>query len=96
MLRDKRQKAAREGREKSMNKLKDSILSEATNGGSWDISNASNDANNTTTSATTFASNDATRSSENYIYGIGIVTLLAIDVCVFVTYNKASSQTMKK
>ena len=34
MLRDKRQKAAREGREKSMNKLKDSILSEATNGGS--------------------------------------------------------------
>ena len=62
-----------------MNKLKESTLNEATNSSSRD----------TTTSVTTSA---ITRSSDNYICGIGIVALLAADTCVL--YK--SSQTTKK
>ena len=75
-----------------MNKLKESILSEATNSGN----NASNDATKATTNATTSATNATTRSSDTYICGVGIVALLAIGACVVFANNKKSSETTKK
>ena len=37
---------------------------------------------------------DATRSNDTYVYGVGILTVLAIVVCVFFAYN--ASQTKNK
>ena len=48
--------------------------------GSGDTSNASNE----TTSVIITA---ATRSSDTYVYGFGILAVLAIGVCVFFAYN---------
>ena len=94
--------AARKGREKYMNKLKELILNDAKKG-SGDTTNASNEttsatsnASNETTSATNTAPTPATstnnttttiRSNDTYIYGVGILAVLAIGVCVFFTYN---------
>ena len=77
-------------------KLKESILNDATNGGGRNTSNASNDTTNTTTSANTSASNVVTRSTDTYIYGVGIVAVLATGVSIFYAYNKISSQTPNK
>ena len=57
----KRQEAARKSKEICTNKLKESILNEATNN-----SNASNDATNTTTSSTTSDTSATTGSSDTY------------------------------
>ena len=63
-----------------MNKLKESILNNVQKG-SGDTTNASNEttspANNTTT----------TRSNDTYVYGVGILAVLAIGICVFFGYN---------
>ena len=76
----KRFEAACKGREKYMNKLKESILNNVQKG-SGDTTNASNEttspANNTTT----------TRSNDTYVYGVGILAVLAIGICVFFGYN---------
>ena len=94
----KRVEAARKGREKYMNKLKESILNDAKKGGR-DTTNASNEttsptsnASSETTSATSTAATPATstnntttttRSNDTYIYGVGMLAVLAIGVCVF-------------
>ena len=81
---------ARKGREKYMNKLKESILNDVKKG-SRDTTNSSNEA----TSATSNASNETnsvtntttTRSNDTYAYGVGIVAVLANGVGVFFAYN---------
>ena len=90
----KRVDAARKGREKYMNKLKESILNDAKKGGG-DTTNANNEtanASNETTSATNIATTDAnnnntTRSNATYVYGVDMLAALAIGVCVFFAYN---------
>ena len=98
----KRVDAARKGREKYMNKLKELILNDAKKG-SRDTTNASNEttsatsnASNETTNATNTAPTPATstnnttttiKSNDTYIYGVGILAVLALGVCVFFTYN---------
>ena len=72
-----------------MNKLKESILNKAANSGSRDTSNESNNATNTRTSATTSVTDAITRSSDTYIYGVGIVVN-------FSPHNEISSQTTNK
>ena len=83
-------KAARKGTENYMNKLKESILNYAKNG-SRDTSNASNEtisAGSTATIPATSANNTATtRSNDTYVYGDGILAVLAIGVCLFFSYN---------
>ena len=86
----KRVEAARKGREKYMNKLKESILNDVKKG-SRDTTNTSNE----TTSATNNSSNETTsltitattRSNDTYVYGVGILAVLTISVCVFFAYN---------
>lgn len=78
----KRQEVAHKDREKYMDKVKESILKDATTGGSRNTSNGSNDTTNTTTSATS-VTNAITRSNESYTYDVGIVAVLAIDVSIF-------------
>ena len=34
------------------------------------------------------------QSNDSYIYGVGIATVLVIDVCVFFTYNKNAGQVI--
>ena len=86
----KRVETARKGREKYMNKLKESILNDAKKG-SEDTSNGSNETNSATNNAsneTTSVTNTATtKSNDTYVYGVGILTVLAIGVCVFFAYN---------
>ena len=83
-------KAARKGRENYMNKLKESILNDAKKG-SGDTSDASNEtisAGSTATIPATSANNTATtRSNDTYVYGDGILAVLAIGVCLFFSYN---------
>ena len=83
-------KAARKGTENYMNKLKESILNDAKNG-SRDTSNASNEtisAGSTATIPATSANNTATtRSNDTYVYGDGVLAVLAIGVCLFFSYN---------
>lgn len=74
-----------------MNKLPESILNEATKGGSRNTSNASGDVTNATTSATASAASAITICSDTYIYGIVAVAVLAIGVCVLFAYSKKSA-----
>ena len=71
----KRVEVACKGREKYMNKLKESIVNDVKKG-SRDTTIASNETksvNNTTT----------TRSNDTYVYGIAILSVLAIGVVYF-------------
>ena len=78
----KRVEEAHKGREKYVNKLKESFLNDVEKG-SGDTTNASDEA----TSATNNASNENTsataRSNHTYAYGVGILADLAIGVCGF-------------
>ena len=107
----KRVEAARKGREKYMNKLKESILNDAKKG-SGDTTNASNEttcptsnANNETNSATNTAATPATstnntttttRSNDTYVCGVGMLAVLAIGVCVFFAYNTSQAENKKQ
>ena len=94
----KRVEAARKGREKYMNKLKESILND-TKKGSGDTSNASNEttsAGNTTTIPATSSDNTATtRLNDTYVYGVGMLAVLAIAVCIFFAYNTFQPKSKK-
>ena len=82
----KRVEPARKARENCRNKLKENILIYAKQGGG-DASNASNKTTSATNTATASASSTTStatkRSSDTYVYGIGILAVLAIGVCVF-------------
>ena len=106
----RRVEAAREGREKYMNKLKENILNDAKKG-SEDTSNASNETTSATNTATTPATSTTstattpatsttstanTRSNDSYVYGVGILAVLAIDVCVFFAYNTSQAANKKQ
>ena len=54
------------------------------------------DATNTNTRAYTSATDAMTRSINTNIYGVGIVTVVAIDGSIFFAYSKNSSQTSNK
>ena len=94
----KRVETARRGKEKYMNKLKESILNNIKKG-SGDTTNANNEttsANNNTSNETTSVTNTATtRSNDTYVYGVGIHAVLAIGVCVFFTYNASQAKNKK-
>ena len=92
----KRQRAGCKYRDKYMNHLKESSSNKTTSGGSRDTSNASSDATNTNISAYTSATDAITRSTNTNIYGVGIVTVVAIDGSIFFAYSKKSSQTSNK
>lgn len=85
----------RKDRQKYMDNMKQSILNKATKGGSRDNSKASSDATHTTSSATTSAAVFITRSNDVYIYGVGVVAMLAIAACVFFAYNKKPQASNK-
>ena len=83
--------AVQKGREKYMNKLKESIVNDVKKGGR-DATNASNETingSNETTSATNTVTTPATTAGSNdiYIYGVRMLMVLAIGVCVFFAYN---------
>ena len=84
-----------------MKKMKENILNDAKKGGG-DTTNSSNEttspttnSSNETTSSTNNSSNETTsitnttttRSNDSYVYGIGILAVLVIGVCVFFAYN---------
>ena len=80
----KRVGAARRSREKYMHKLKERILNDAKKGGG-DTTNTSNETTSDTTNASNettspFTSSYATGSNDTYIYGVGILAILAIGV----------------
>ena len=92
----KRVEAARKSRENYMNKVKENILNDARKGGE-DASNASNETTCATNTATapptsTTSTTTTTRSSDTCVYGLGILAVLAIIVCVFFTYNMRARQ----
>ena len=95
---------AHNGREKYMNKLKENILNDAKKD-SKNTSNASNETTSTTNTATSTDTTPATsttttatttRSSDTYIYDIGILAVLVIGVCVFFAYNTSQAVNKKQ
>ena len=90
--------AARKGREKYMNKLKESILNDVKKD-SGDTTNTSNETTNPTNNAsneTTNVNNTATaRPNDAYVYRVGILAVLAIGACVFFAYNTFQPQPHK-
>ena len=82
-----------------MNKLKENILNDAEKGGR-DTSNASDEntsATNTATAPATSTNSAATtRSSDTYAYGVGILAVLAIGVCVFFAYKTSQAANKKQ
>ena len=97
----KRVEEARKGREKYINKFKKSILNDAEKGGG-DTTNTSNEttnASNETTSAANTATNPAAstnaRPNDTYVYGFGILAVLAIGVCLFFAYNTFQPKNKK-
>ena len=89
-------KGARKGREKYMNKLKKSILNDVKKG-NRDTTNASNE-NTNASDETTNASNEttSTRSNDIYVYGVGMLAVLAIGVCVFFACNTSQVENKKQ
>ena len=82
--------ATRKGREKYMNTSKESILNDVkkSSGGSTNASNETTSAtNNSSNEATSVTNTATTRPNDTYVYGIGILAVLAIGVCVFFEYN---------
>ena len=92
----KRVDAGCKGSENFMKKMKENILNYAKGGG--DTINSSNEtishttnSSNKTTSARNNASNETTsitnttttRSNDTYVYGVGILAVIPIGVCVF-------------
>ena len=63
-------------------------------------STATTPATSTTSSATTPATSTTstanTRSNDSYVYGVGILAVLAIDVCVFFAYNTSQAANKKQ
>ena len=63
-------------------------------------STATTPATSTTSSATTFATSTTStanpRSNDSYVYGVGILAVLAIDVCVFFVYNTSQAANEKQ
>ena len=94
----KRVEAARKGREKYMNKLKESILNDAKKDGG-DTTNASNETTSATNTATTPATSpnitSTTRSNDTYVYGVLILAVLGIGLCVFSAYNISQAENKK-
>ena len=70
----KRVETPRKGREKYMNKLKESILN--------DVKKDSGDTTNASVTKTA-----TTRSNDTYVYGVGILAVLTIGVCVCVLHT---------
>ena len=97
----KRVAAGCKGREKYMNDLKKSILNDAKKKeGSGDTTNTSNEttspATNTSNETTSHTTNVAIiRSNDTYVYGVGMLAVLAIGVCVFFAYNTFQSKNKK-
>ena len=83
----KRVEAARKDREKYMNKLKESILN--------DVKKGSRDTNNSNNEITSITNTATTRSNDTYVYGVGILAVVAIGVCVFFTYNACQAKNKK-
>ena len=97
----KRVDAGCKGRGNFMKKMKENTLNDAKGGG--DTTNSSNKttthttgASNNSSNETTSATNTATtRPNDTYVYGVGILAVLAIGVCVFFTYNASKAKNKK-
>ena len=91
----KRVEASRKDREKYMNKSTENILNDVKKG-SRDTSNSSNETTSTTDNANneiTSVTNTVTaRSNDTYVYGIGVIAVVPIGVCVFFAYNTFQSK----
>ena len=95
----KRVEAALKGRYKYMNKLKESILNDVkkcraytTNASNETISATNNSSNETTSAINTTIS----RSDDTYVYGVGILSVFAINVCVFLIFQASNKKLVNK
>ena len=82
--------AGRKDRENFMKKMKENILDDAKKGGG-DTANSSNETasstSNSSNKTTSVTNTTTTRWNDTYVYGAGIIAVLAIGVCVFFAYN---------
>ena len=86
-----------------MKRLKEQILEEhqqPTSSSTCDPTSSTCDLTPSTSSSTCdptpSTSSHATRSYDTYVYGVGILAVLAIGVCVFFAYPKNKNSSMKK
>ena len=63
-----------------------------TNASNETTSPTNNASNETTTPAASTSNTTTTKSNDTYVYGVGILAVLAIGVCVFFAYNTSENK----
>ena len=63
--------------------------------GGRDTTNVSNETTSATNIATNPTAGSTTRPNDTYVYGVGILAVLAIGVCVFFAYNTFQPKNKK-
>ena len=102
----KRQEQNKKAYETHMERLKDKILGDKqppappptgnpTPSTSPPTGNPAPSTSSLTRYPTPSTSSHATRSNDNYVYGVGMLAVLAIGVCVFFAYNTFQSKNKK-
>ena len=95
----KRQERGKKSHETYMKRLKEKILEDNQMTISSTSSSTSDPTPSTSSSTgdpTPSTPSHTTRSNDTYVYGVGILAVLAIGVCVFFAYNTTSQAKNKK
>ena len=92
----KRVEAGHKGRGNYMKKMNKDILNNAKKDGRDTTKSSNETASSTTNSGNETTSVPTTRSNDTYIYGVGIIAVLAIGVCVFFAYNTSQPKNKKQ
>ena len=103
----KRQERGKKSHETYMKRLKEKVLQDnqlptptPTDGSTPSTSSPTGDPTPSTSSSTgdptPSTPSHTTRSNDTYIYGIGMLAILAIGVCVFFVYNTSQAKNKKQ
>ena len=91
--------AGKKSYETHMIKLKEDILSGSSTSNTPNTPSDTSNASNATSNATSNTSNNATTKSSSYVahmYGVGILSILAVGLCVFYYYSDDIKGDKKK
>ena len=88
--------ADHKGRWNYMKEINKDILNDAKKDGRDTTKSSNETASSATNSGNETTSVPTTRSNDTYIYGVGIIAVLAIGVCVFFAYNTSQPKNKKQ
>ena len=88
----KRQERGKKSHETYMKRLKEKILEDNQMTTSSSTSDLTPSTSSSTGDPTPSTPSHTTRSNDTYVYGVGILAVLAIGVCVFFAYNTSENK----